>query len=79
MEVISRIKCGYLENIRDLTAELIDRYSSAENAVVALKTGKASFEKVYPSLPNLTKGKAGPGRKKRGSKAGQGFSKGGVL
>ena len=46
LEVMSRIKYGRAKNIDDLVDELIRRFGSAEDAVVALKSGLVHFKKV---------------------------------
>jgi hypothetical protein len=46
LEVMSRIKYGREKNIDDLVDELIRRFGSAEDAVVALKCGLVHFKKV---------------------------------
>ena len=50
MEIIARVKHAELENISEMITGLIERYSSPENAIVAIKSGKVCFEKVsdYP-------------------------------
>jgi hypothetical protein len=45
MEIMTRVKHAELENVNDMIAELVARYCSPENAIVAIKTGKVGFEK----------------------------------
>ena len=46
MEIMARVECGTLDNATDLYDELVDRYGSPENAIVALKSGVVGFEKA---------------------------------
>jgi hypothetical protein len=45
MEVMSRVGGTTYDNASDLIEELLERYGSAEEAIVALKSGKVGFEK----------------------------------
>jgi hypothetical protein len=45
MEVMSRVGRIQYDNANDLIGELLDRYGSAEAAIVALKSGKVGFVK----------------------------------
>jgi hypothetical protein len=45
LEVMARVDCITYGNASDLIEELLERYGSAEEAIVALKSGKVGFEK----------------------------------
>jgi hypothetical protein len=45
LEIMARVKHAQLENVSDMMAELIARYGSPEDAIVAIKSGKVGFEK----------------------------------
>jgi hypothetical protein len=46
MEIMARVKHAELENISEMITDLIERYGSPQNAIVAIKSGKVGFEKV---------------------------------
>ena len=46
MEVASRMKNGTLENLLELTVELLEHYGSYEAAISALRNGEVGLEKV---------------------------------
>ena len=51
MEIMARVKHAELENISEMITDLIERYGSPENAIVAIKSGKVGFEKVSDDPP----------------------------
>jgi hypothetical protein len=44
MEIMARVKYAPLDNVADLADQLIERYGSIENAIVAIKSGIVGFE-----------------------------------
>jgi len=46
LEIMARVKHAELVNVSGMIAELVERYGSPENAIVAIKSGKVGFEKV---------------------------------
>jgi hypothetical protein len=46
MEIMARTKRMQWDNMQELVDQLLARYGSAENAVVAIKSGIVGFEKI---------------------------------
>ena len=51
MEIMARVKHAELVNVSEMITDLIERYGSPENAIVAIKSGKVGFEKASDDPP----------------------------
>ena len=56
MEILGRIRWASRENVTDLMVQLIDRFGSIENAIVAVQVGNVGFESERDQKNGATQG-----------------------